>query len=73
MLNPTPRITPAGVGAVPWFFTVARKVTLLFANAGFGVHVTAVTMTSGKLVFGIVTVTWLESGPSPAAFTADTT
>jgi hypothetical protein len=26
-LNSAPTIVPAGVGAVPWFFTVALKVT----------------------------------------------
>jgi hypothetical protein len=30
-LKSTPTIVPAGVGAVPWFFTVALKVTAWLA------------------------------------------
>src|SRR5437879_3618 len=73
MLKPTPKTTPEGVGAVPWFFTVARNVMLLFANAGFGAQPTLVTMTSGRFTLGMVRETWPEFGPSPAAFTAETT
>src|SRR5690348_7360241 len=70
MLNPIPRTTPEGVGPVPWFFTVAWKVTLLPAKGGFGVQLIPVTIRSGRLTLGMVTDTWPELALSPTVFRA---
>src|SRR5262245_56755074 len=45
--NSTPWITPAGVGAVPWFLMVALNVTALPGAGLAGDQLTSVTIKSG--------------------------
>jgi len=66
ILNSTPTIVPPGVAAVPWFLTVAEKVTLSPGWGELGDQLALVTIRSGcPLPTVTVALAGLDVPPGP--------